>query len=75
MLLTKNARKERKKIMPTAKKVLQVVIADHDLARFQALMKKERRKSNSEMLQIIIEDYLNQYEAEHGKLLETSCDA
>lgn len=61
--------------MPTAKKVLQVVIADHDLARFQALMKKERRKSNSEMLQIIIEDYLNQYEAEHGKLLETSCDA
>lgn len=61
--------------MPTAKKVLQVVITDHDLARFQALMKKERRKSNSEMLQIIIEDYLNLYETEHGKLLETSCDA
>lgn len=61
--------------MPTKKRVLQVVMEDFDYARFTALQKKLRRKSNSEMILIMVQDWLDQYEAEHGKLIEASQDA
>lgn len=58
--------------MPTKKKVLQVVMEDYDYERFTALQKKLRRKSNSEMILIMVQDWLDQYEAENGKLIEVS---
>lgn len=61
--------------MPTKKKVLQVVINDEDLERLKFVMIKERRRFISEMIALIIHDFLDHYEEEHGKLLETSCDA
>ena len=61
--------------MPTKKRVLQVVMEDYDYERFTVLLKKLRRKSNSEMILIMVQDWLDQYEAEHGKLIEASQDA
>lgn len=58
--------------MPTKKRVLQVVMEDYDYERFTALQKKLRRKSNSEMILIMVQDWLDQYEAENGKLIKVS---
>lgn len=61
--------------MPTKKRVLQVIMDDYDFKRFTALQKKLRRKSNSEMLLIMVQDWLDQYEAQNGKLIKSSLNA
>lgn len=61
--------------MPTKKRVLQVIMDDFDFERFTALQKKLRRKSNSEMLLIMVQDWLDQYEAQNGKLIKASLNA
>lgn len=53
--------------MPTKKPLLQAVVENETREKFKYIANKEKRKV-SNMLAIIIEQYIEKYEAEHGEI-------
>ncbi len=46
------------------------IMNDDYLKKFEILKAKLKRRSNSDMIMYLIEDYIDRYEAENGSLLE-----
>lgn len=53
--------------MPTKKPLLQAVVENETSEKFKYIAKNEKRKV-SNMLAIVIEKYIEAYEAEHGEI-------
>ncbi len=53
--------------MPTKKPVIQTVIDENIYNKFKEICKKEDR-TESKMAAIIIKEYIEQYEQEHGDI-------
>jgi len=56
--------------MPTKKHRMIFIMNDDYLKKFEILKAKLKRRSNSDMIMYLIEDYIDRYEAENGSLLE-----
>lgn len=54
--------------MPTKKPTIQAIVEENIYSKFKYIMKKEKR-SNAQMAAIMIETYIENYEAEHGEIL------
>lgn len=55
--------------MPTKKKIIQVVMDDETMVKFNALQKILKRRYASELASLIITEYIERYEAENGSLI------
>lgn len=53
--------------MPTKKPTIQAIVEETTYTKFKYIMKKEKR-SNAQMAAIMIESYIENYEAEHGEI-------
>lgn len=54
--------------MPTKKQRMIFIMNEEYLKKFEILKTKLKRKSNSDMIMYLIEDYIDRYEKENGNL-------
>lgn len=54
--------------MPSKKRKIQYLLDDNYYLKFKEIMTKEKRKSESQMSQYIVEKYIDEYEKRNGNI-------
>lgn len=60
--------------MPSNKRKVQFLLDDEYYEKFRFIMKKEKRKSESNLAQYIVEKYIDNYEKNNGNIVNIGRD-